>query len=367
MGTQPLTRGWLGRDIIQTQEELLPTSLEWICERCGLQLPVALAGNRWVRRSCRCEREQRANQAVGEKKAWKTQLEQQKVKAKSAGAKGGMTRLDVTLSQPAKSRTPPPELFWSCQVCGELAPFALPSGKWIRRTCACQRQEREAQERAAQLEVWKQEKLVRTFGGWLGRQWTDEGFARSMASKTFANYDQSLQPDAFHKAAAFARRPIGNLLFWSEQYGLGKTHLEAAICNYLRDSGHELVQGDQQRMPSIFVSAPQFFAVYHETKKAFDQTAHLRLMANITGAPLLVIDDVDKRTPQRTDLDIYWLIFDSRYTTNRPTILSTNRQTELDRFIGPAALSRFSRGLVAAELSGTDYRQDEVWKNGSWS
>jgi hypothetical protein len=40
-------------------------------------------------------------------------------------------------------------------------------------------------------------------------------------------------------------------------------------------------------------------------------------------------------------------------------ILSTNRQEELDRFIGEASLSRLLRRLVAIEMGGDDYRREE--------
>src|SRR5436853_2317306 len=44
------------------QSETVPASLLWACDVCGLQPPVALSSNRWVRRTCACERARRRAQ-----------------------------------------------------------------------------------------------------------------------------------------------------------------------------------------------------------------------------------------------------------------------------------------------------------------
>ncbi len=44
---------------------------------------------------------------------------------------------------------------------------------------------------------------------------------------------------------------------------------------------------------------------YEETKKAFDQTNHIRLMEHVIGTPLLVFDDIDKSRPKEERWEIY--------------------------------------------------------------
>lgn len=343
-------RGWLDREVIQTEGETPPACLEWTCETCGPQPPVALAGHRWVRRRCRCERVRRAQQAVENKRERQAQV--------SPPGGGSLTRLGYVLSRREPAGPPPAGLIWECPTCGLIQPFALPSGRWLRRSCACARKAREARKQLEALATWKQEQLARTFGGWLGPQWVDQAWIAAMATKTFASYDPVLQPEAYEAARAFAKTPQGNLLLWGEAYGVGKTHLEAAICNYAREVGWPTAGGSLRPSSSLFVSASQLFAAYHETKRAFDQTAHLRLMSALAGSPLLVIDDIDKRSPREQDWEVYWLIFDARYTASRPTVCSTNRRDDLERYLGKAALSRFSHGLVAVEMDGEDYRRD---------
>ncbi len=269
-----------------------------------------------------------------------------------------MTRLGALFNRREPATPPPPDLFWECEVCGPIAPCALPTGRWIRRSCVCQRKAREAREQTEMQAMWQREQCVRTFGGWLGTRWVDQDVVRAMRGMTFDSFDPSRQEEAYEKAFAFAQNPQGNLLLYGN-YGTGKTHLEAAICNYLREVGRLLPGGQRQPVTSLFVSAPQFFMAYEETKKAFDQTNHIRLVEHVIGTPILVFDDIDKSRPKEERWEIYWFIFDARCTARRPTILSTNKREELDHYIGEASLSRLLRGLVAIEMVGDDYRREE--------
>lgn len=120
------------------------------------------------------------------------------------------------MSQDAASLT------WTCPTCGEIPP--LPWGKqdwFMRRLCYCQiRAEEERRCRALQQE------LATQLYHWLGASWPQEG----LADKTFATFDQTQQPEAYDRALAFAAHPQGTL-WLAGDYGLGKTHLLAAIAN----------------------------------------------------------------------------------------------------------------------------------------
>jgi len=84
-----------------------------------------------------------------------------------------------------------------------------------------------------------------------------------MRGKTFDSFDPSHQEDAYEKAFAFTNNPRRNVLLYGN-YRTGKTHLEVAICNYLREVGRLLPGGQRQPVTSFLVSAPQFFMVYEE-------------------------------------------------------------------------------------------------------
>ncbi len=64
----------------------------------------------------------------------------------------------------------------------------------------------------------------------------DHDVVREMRGKTFDSFDPSRPEAAYEKAFAFANNPQGNVLLYGN-YGTGKTHLEAGICNYLREVG----------------------------------------------------------------------------------------------------------------------------------
>ena len=268
------------------------------------------------------------------------------------------TKLGELLPLRQPDAPPPPELCWTCEACGIVEPLCLPTGRWIKRSCACERRQRERRVQEERRAAWRVEQCRRTFGGWMGQRWADEEIVQAMARLTFESFDMLRQPEAFEQAFTFARHPRGNLLIHGD-YGVGKTHLEAAICNELREVGRLRPDGTREPMTSLFVSALQFFMAYEETRRAADQTQHLRIMQQAISTPLLVIDDIDKSRPTEQRWEIYWLIFDERTKAKRPTVLSTNKQEELDGYIGAASLSRLSRGLVAVAMVGDDYRREQ--------
>lgn len=269
-----------------------------------------------------------------------------------------ITKRSDLLVRRASAGPPPSELCWTCAVCGPVAPLCLPTGRWIKRSCQCQRREEQQRQQEETRQRWLHEQAARTFGGWVGGRLVDDQITREMSSKTFERYDALRQPEAFEKAFAFAQQPRGNLLFYGD-YGSGKTHLEAAICNHIREAASHLPAGQRHLKNSIFISAPQFFQAYEETRRATDQTHHIRLMQQVLSAPLLILDDIDKSRPTESRWETYWLIFDARSLAKRPTVLSTNKREELDRYIGAASLSRLSRSLVAVRMVGDDYRREE--------
>jgi DNA replication protein DnaC len=283
---------------------------------------------------------------------------EQTTRARMSTSQTKLAKLGDLLTSPEPSSPPPLEVCWTCEVCGPVAPFSLPTGRWIKCSCACQRREKQRHEQEELRQQWLREQSARTFGGWMGARWLDDDVIREMCGKTFNRYDALRQPEAFEKAFAFAMQPKGNLLFYGD-YGTGKTHLETAICNYVREAGSRLSAGKRELMTSVFVSAPRFFMAYEETKRSADQTQHIRLMQQVMGTPLLVFDDIDKSRPTESRWETYWLIFDERCRARRPTVLSTNRREELERYVGAASLSRLARGLVAVRMVGDDYRREE--------
>jgi DNA replication protein DnaC len=255
-------------------------------------------------------------------------------------------------------KTPAPaNFFWTCATCGPIEPLCLPSGRWIQRSCACQRAARQEQEIEWKRQNWFDEYRMRTYGGWLGESWIDEAVVWEMSAKTFETYQRDRFPDAYDAALAFAQALKGNLIL-SGSLGTGKSHLEAAIANYLREHSQPRRTGDYG-IPSLFATAPQFFIVHDQTKKSFDQTPYLALLQQATETPLLILDDIDKSKPKEERQEVYYHIVNERYKAKRPTVISTNKLEALSDYIGEAAMDRLMRGMISVEMVGSSYRLEE--------
>lgn len=232
------------------------------------------------------------------------------------------------------------EAIRDCEQCGSIAPrYSKSIGRWVRQQCPCQQ---EAKRKAEQEELGRQIKvsLVRRTYRWLGGDWSDE----DLFMKTFANFDQSMQPEGYVEALSFADEPTGTLILHGP-FGTGKTHLLAAICNALRERGKE----------SRFTTAPNLFGAIQEAinfKK--DHNEYVRLAST---TPLLVIDDIDKAKWSEFREEKYHAIIDSRVKRGLPTAISTNRVEDLEKFVGGAVASRLMIGQIAVEMAGFDYRK----------
>jgi DNA replication protein DnaC len=247
-------------------------------------------------------------------------------------------------------QTPAPkELFWTCKICGPVEPLGLPTGRWIRRSCACERALRQAKREREEFEAWKAQVAARTFEGWLGAAWEDEEIVAELCSMTFENYDASSFQKAYDEAFAFAQNPTGKNMIFSGSFGTGKTHLAAAIINALRE----------RRVTARFASAPQLIRAIEDARKSYDQTRHIALLQQLAETPLLVLDDIDKIRSTEDRQDFFFLILDQRNKAKRPTIVTTNKYDDLEKYIGGAALSRLSRKAVTVDMTGDDHREEQ--------
>src|SRR5439155_7694868 len=133
--------------------------------------------------------------------------------------------------------------------------------------------------------AWLAEQRTYTFGGWLGKQWVNADVVQQLNGYRFENYNATRFPLAYEKATEFALNPQYNLIFhgW---FGVGKTHLEAAIANYLREL--------PEPKSCLFASAPLFFMAYEEARCSGGPGDHYALVRRAMSAEILILDDVDK-------------------------------------------------------------------------
>lgn len=201
-----------------------------------------------------------------------------------------------------------------------------------------------ADARQEQEEFFRQMRLQECFQrsyGWLGGNWTNSGLQK----KLFRDFQGEEQKEALEAVKAFAQTLKGTLVLYGP-FGVGKTHLLAALCNYLNTHG-------ENNTPR-FVTSPNLFAsISHHMSKNWD---YADLIYNAATCSLLILDDVDKAKWSEFREETYFAIIDQRVNQGLPTALSTNRLTELETFVGGAVASRLSIGQIAIEMTGQDYR-----------
>ena len=240
--------------------------------------------------------------------------------------------------QPRLSRNAA-EKTWTCPTCGVVPPIALADGWFARRLCRCERAAFEAEQLRLLQEEQRQVRTALTYT-WLGRAWSEPG----LAAKTFATFRGERQPDAYELAQAFAAETVGTLALYGS-YGTGKTHLLAAIANAVASSGRIC----------RFASVVSLFDALQERIQA-GQDYH-ELVRKAIGAPLLILDDLDKLKPSEFREETLYKILNGRSTAGLPLAFSANRAPdELVRWIGEASRSRLMAGLIPVLMNGSDYR-----------
>src|SRR6266568_614067 len=195
------------------------------------------------------------------------------------------------------------------------------SVRYVRGVCACQR--------------------GRTFS-WLGERWDDS----ALLEKTFTNFDQRTQPQAYQAIQNFILDMRGTLALYGT-YGTGKTHLLAALCNEIR----------KIERSSLFVTAPKLFSAI-QTKIAIHED-YSSIITSAMKTNLLVIDDIDKAKHSEFREEIYFEIVDERVKAGRPIAISTNRLDELENYVGGAVCSRLKVGQIDIPMIGLDYRETQ--------
>jgi DNA replication protein DnaC len=226
------------------------------------------------------------------------------------------------------------------QGCGTIHPIETRPGRYVRRSCACERAAVEASQIGNATASWNEKQIQETYG-WLGLKWSDT----MLAKKLFANFQAYGLQEAFEMTRAFADILAGTLVLHGP-YGTGKTHLLAALCNELRKRGKS----------TRFVTAPKLFTVIQERVSL--RESYTPLITKAIHAPLFVLDDVDKAKHTDFREEVYFAIIDERVKLGLPMAISTNRLAELKDFVGGACASRLSIGQISVEMTGEDYRKE---------
>lgn len=256
---------------------------------------------------------------------------------------------------------------------------------------AAENEERRRQETLALLpEAIREQRL----------KWGDQcGLPPLFLGKTFGNFDHSLQPDAFEKVRRYAMfNDLENddegerswwtnslLLFSPNLYGVGKTHLLAALVNYMIATEEAAYiskkYGSIQRWPCpvFYLTEPELIA---RIRRTFDKRPNTvdgwgnevepetedAIYEHLLKVSLLIIDDVGKTRPRDLSFlqGVYFRLIDGRYTGENPSMaIATNLSLEeLEAHIGGACADRLREmcGDYIVKLGGKSYRSNPVKK-----
>lgn len=252
-----------------------------------------------------------------------------------------------------------------CSDCGnsfQAAVIKIGNADFTRKlceNCSAVREEKEKEELQAQRLRDIESRL------YLWRQ--NSGMNGELQKKSFENFEggKATVKRAQEWAAAFdVDSPHGtsSLIFYSERPGLGKTHLMAAIANYVINNWNGDL-GKGMIRPIRFESGPSLVRRIRSTYNLPPDSTHEReedVYSQLMGVRLLLIDDVGKETPSKFTRETYWYIIDERLKSNLPVIISSRLElSDLETLMGEDTVDRLY-GMVRGEmivLKGTSYRR----------
>lgn len=124
---------------------------------------------------------------------------------------------------------------------------------------------------------------------------------------------------AYSTSYQFAENPSGWLVLMGD-YGVGKTHLAAAIANLRDKSGHQ----------ALFIVVPDLLDHLRATYNPQSTVSYDERFEHIRRAPLLVLDDLGTQSSTRWAQEKLFQLFNYRYMTRLPTVITLNSLKQID-------------------------------------
>ncbi len=255
-----------------------------------------------------------------------------------------------------------------CVVCGatfEDTIYIRADGSEVPSSKLCR--DCEAKARVAErVEAYKVELAEECKHGRL--RWRQQyGVMGLLCEKTFEGFDSSLQPKAFEVVSKWQKGSLV-LLSPNSTYGVGKTHLVAALANRLIESVEPaFFRGESYQMvlrscPVYFITESRLLSRIRDTYNEGAQESEEDILVGLSKFMLLIVDDVGKRRPRDYSFlqGTYFRVIDDRYTLGRDVILTTNLSIDdLVVHVGEAVSDRLremcgKHGFIT--MKGESYR-----------
>jgi DNA replication protein DnaC len=193
----------------------------------------------------------------------------------------------------------------------------------------------------------KQTELAAKRGGQLARLSNLQAFA----AQTFGTFDADVPGvrKAYLRAREYAAQPCGWLLLFGA-YGVGKTHLAAAVAHLALQRGEQV----------LFAVVPDLLDHLRATFGPASEVAYDERFELIRTVPLLVLDDLGTESATAWAREKLYQLINHRYNEQLPTIVTTNRPFDtLDgRIVSRMAQLAF-RGEVL-QIHADDYRRRAI-------
>jgi len=143
------------------------------------------------------------------------------------------------------------------------------------------------------------------------------------------------------------------LYLWSEEPGLGKTGLAAAIVNRRLQMG----------MPCLFASTPALFDHIRATFRPDADRSYDEMVETVKAAPLLVLDDLDKVNSSEFVARVFYDIVNHRYLhctgeDHLITVFTANVSLDgLADYMNAATIDRIRAMSAVVEVAGQNLRR----------